>query len=367
MVTIHKRILIIAVAIPVFFAQPLRLKAQEPLIPVNTNFSYWDHHWIMWITQHPVYETIEVMSTDNPDRPESRLIRVFLTERANGKKQVHYFSDASVAGNWRGEAYYRNIEYRTEGMPGKPMNLYIKFNDKNNALIEWVVRFEGGQELSKEWAGLRGQGGHAADTVFLIFYKGPNATTTDSNLLIDGNDYSSQVDDRRGGRHYYKAVYSLHAYTAVVSYGESNFIVNPGELRNSLGRVFKQVARSESGTLYRSNLFGFQNGNYIEVETNAQGEMRAYRHYHREHSFKIEFEPALLSLRASESRQSIRYKISIDAYKDLVEGVLSVRVEQGLVQLEWQHQKPDWMKDYSYRSTIRSGKNGYSLIVARKK
>jgi len=41
------------------------------LIPINTNFSYWDHHWIMWIPRHPLYEAVEVLSVDSTTDPRS--------------------------------------------------------------------------------------------------------------------------------------------------------------------------------------------------------------------------------------------------------------------------------------------------------
>ncbi|HEU4478471.1 MAG TPA: hypothetical protein VFR80_08125 [Pyrinomonadaceae bacterium] len=53
----------------------------KPLVPVNTNFSYWDHHWIMWIPKHPLYEAVEVLSVDGATDPNERLIRVFFTEK----------------------------------------------------------------------------------------------------------------------------------------------------------------------------------------------------------------------------------------------------------------------------------------------
>ena len=60
-------------ATPGFGAVALFLIAAFPsyaqtdlLLPINTNFSYWDHHWIMWIPQHPVYEAVEVLSLDSP-------------------------------------------------------------------------------------------------------------------------------------------------------------------------------------------------------------------------------------------------------------------------------------------------------------
>jgi hypothetical protein len=31
----------------------------SPLVPLFTQFSYWDHHWLRWLPAHPVFEAIE--------------------------------------------------------------------------------------------------------------------------------------------------------------------------------------------------------------------------------------------------------------------------------------------------------------------
>ncbi len=177
-------VLILTVTYPSYAQSPL-------LVPINTNFSHWDHHWIMWIPQHPVYEAVEVLSVDNPRNPKHRLIRIFFTERAGGK-QVQYFSDAAVAKSWRGEAYFRDIEYRTEGAFGKPLNLSAKFKDKENRLVELTIQTAKGEALTTVGEGLKAQGSHAADSVFLLFYNGPNITKTTGKLL---NDASSTITD----------------------------------------------------------------------------------------------------------------------------------------------------------------------------
>ena len=90
----------------------------QPLIPFQTNFSHSEHHWILWIPKHQVYEAIEVRSAENERSPGGKSIRVFFTERLGGKKQVFYFNEETVAKRFRHEAYHRDIEYRADGQPG---------------------------------------------------------------------------------------------------------------------------------------------------------------------------------------------------------------------------------------------------------
>lgn len=361
MKNIHKLASLLLIA-AMCFAMSLQTNAQEPLIPINTNFSHWDHHWIMWTPQHPVYEAIEAMTVDNPKSPESKLIRIFFTERAGSKKQVYYFSDPAVARTWQGEAYYREIEYKTDGVLGRPLGLHLKFKDKDDAVVEWTMKFEAARELSREWQGLKAQGGHAAQTVFLLFYNGPNATTTRSELVIGGKDYSSRIGQLKP----YHAAYSFNAYTAVIAYGRSSFVMNNNELRNSSGRVFKRK-ELKSGALYQTNRFGFQESGQIEFQTNLQGEVLIYRHRQGEHVFRIEFAPALPTIGSAQSGQMIRYTVSIDDHEKLFEGVASIKKEENLIKLDWQHQSPAWTKEYGFQSIVQPTSTGYSLEVVRKR
>lgn len=339
-----------------------QLNNDSPLIPVNTNFSYWDHHWIMWTPQHQKYEAIEVMTQDNTKNPESKLIRIFFTERSGNKKQVHYFNDIETAKNWKGEAYFRTVEYEANGEPEHPLNLHIKFLDKDSLWVEWNVNFEKKQLLSTQYSGLKDQGGHAAETVFLIFYSGRNATTTNASLLINGKDFSSQEsvlpeDNKR----YYVAAYSTEVYTAVISYAQSNYSVIPEGLKNSWGRTFKKTVDLKSGFLYRSNSFGFNNNSIIEIETNVLGEIMTYSHLYSGHSFNIKFEPALPSIKLVSAGISIRYIVSLDNFIGIVEGMLQVKKEKDIIQLYWEHQSPAWAKKYQFQTDIQTYPAGYNI------
>ena len=360
-------ILVAAISLCTLLPQAISASPQGLLVPVNTNFSYWDHHWIMWTPQHPVYEAIEVMVLDDREMPQNRLIRLFFTERAAGKKQVYYFSDRSMAQTWRGEAYHRNMEYIARGEPGHPLDLILKFQDKDNQPVEWVVDFDKSQSLNTEYSGLKDQGGHGAETVFLLFYNGPNAVTRTARLLIGGKDYSSQSARPGEKERFYTAAYSRGVYTPVISYGESSYTVDRDGLKNSWRRTIRKVSESESGFLYRSDPFGYKDSGRIEIEASLQGEIRTYRHRYGEHSFKIEFDPALPSISSARQGQSVQYRISLDGFDNLAEGVLSVKRDGQIIQLDWQHQTPAWTRKYHFQTSVQPNENGYTLAATRKR
>lgn len=355
---VYAAVLIMVIAFP--------LDAQSQLlVPVSTGFSHWDHHWIMWTPRHPVYEAVEVMSVDNPHSPSGKLVRVFLTERAGGKKQVNYFNDASVAKRWKLEAYRRDIEYRIEGELGRPLNLYVKFKDKGDKWIELMLQFDNGQEMTTQYAGLTDQVGHAADSRFLVFYREKTAVAAKSKLLMGSEDYSIKGDQPNEKPYFYRTGYRSNIYAATVAYGHRRFKWSGNELTDSEGQVFKRVAQSSDGTIYRSK--SNEDQTTVEVVTNSTGEIRQYRHLTGEHIFQIEFEPALPGIKSAKTGQSIQYKMSLDNFKNLVFGIISVKKEGNMILFDWQHQAPNWTKDYYFQSSVLPNSSvGYDLAVSRK-
>lgn len=339
----------------------------QPLVPINTGFSHWDHHWFMLTPQHPIYEAVEVMTVANSESPKGTLVRVFFTERAGGKNQVYYFNDAAVAKRWRnGEAFHREIEHRIAGESGRPLDLTIKFKDRNDIPVELSFTFASKQTLSKEYGGLTDQSGHGAESVFLLFFRELTATAANSRLLIGGEDYSIKRDQPGGMQAFYRTGYRSNIYVATVSYGETHFEWKENELISSRGRVFKKTSDSNGNVIYRSEKGPDQT--VVEFSTNAEGELREYRHRLGPHTLRIEFETPLPNAKSAKSGQTVRYRISIEDLTKLVEGVVAVSSEGNVVTFEWQHESPAWTKNYHLISTINlTSNNGYALNLTRKK
>lgn len=357
--------LIYAMALILWLAAPSRAQ-EQPLVPFQTNLSHSEHHWILWTPKHPVYEAIEVRSADNPESPDGKSIRVFFTERAGGKNQVYYFNEEAVAKRWRQLAYYRSIEYRTEGKPGKPLDLFVKFKDKDGQLVELTMQFAEGQELSQQHAGLTDQMGHGADWTFLIFFREKTASIAKNKLFIGGEDFSITPELARGTQLFMRSGYRFNIYVATIAYGKSSFTWNQNELTASFRRTFKRVSGTDNEVIYRSNLS--EDRNLIELVTNAKAEILQYRQILGPHVFRIEFDPALPTIKSAKSGQSVKYRLSLDNFTNLVEGLVSVKRDQDTVQLDWQHEAPSWTRNYHFTSIIRPGTDGsYSLEVVRKK
>lgn len=152
-------------------ATALQAPAAPPLAPVFTNFSYFDHHWIQWLPDHPVYEAIEAQVYEGQGgRP---FIRVFLTERAPPKRQTYFFSDAETSARWSsGRAFARDISLSHDANAGGAHSLVLRLTDADGATLEWVMEFDAADALQSYGAGLRPSQGHAADTAYIFHYYG---------------------------------------------------------------------------------------------------------------------------------------------------------------------------------------------------
>lgn len=333
----------------------------QPLVPFQTNFSHSEHHWILWTPKHPVYEAIEVRSANN-----GKSIRVFFTERAGGKNQVFYFNEASLAKRFRHEAYHRDIEYRADGQPGKPLDLFIRFKDKHDQPVELEMKFAAQQELTLQHAGLTDQMGHGADWSFLIFFREKTASMATNKLLIGGEDFSITPELARGTQLFWRSGYRSNIYVATIAYGKSKFQWNQNELTSSFRRVFKVASSKDNEVLYRSN--PFEDQTTIELVTNSTGEIRQYRHLLRPHVFRIDFDPALPTIKSARTDQTVKYSISLDSFTDLVLGLVSVKKQNDTVKFDWQHETPAWTRNYHFTSVIRLAPDGgYDLEVATKR
>ncbi len=336
----------------------------QPLIPFQTNFSHSEHHWILWTPKHPVYEAIEVRSADDDRSPGGKSIRVFFTERSGGKKQVFYFNEEPLAKRFRHEAYYRDIEYRADGRPGKPLDLSIRFKDKNDQIVELTIKFAAQQELTSQYAGLTDQMGHGADAGFLVFFREKTASMTTNKLMIGGEDFSITPELARGTQLFWRSGYRSNIYVATIAYGKAKFNWDQNELTSSFRRVFKIASATQNEVLYRSNLF--EDRTVIEVLTNSNGEIRQYTHLLGPHVFRIDFDPALPTVKSARTDQKVKYSMSLDGFTNLVHGLVSVKKKHDTLELEWQHDAPAWTRNYHFTSIIRpAADGGYDLEVAR--
>jgi len=343
--------------------------AEPPTVLLATEFIYYDHVWIQWTPTHPVYESIEAHMTMGDDGRE--FMSVFFSERAEGKKQVFYFTDAALAQRWRvGQAFARQIQYWIGGAAGRPRDLHVSFTDKDGKPVKWDMVFSGEQPLTAYRTGLRPSVGHSRDFVYMLPVRLNNATALTSSLSIGDEDYSFTPDP--GEPPPYRFVYGHGAgYTA----GEYTTILRLGSLAcggSADGftcpkwRTFTRTSEVLATTIYRSALPAPGWRNWVEIETTQDGAVVSQRHYSGEHVLRVDFEPPIPPLAQLQDGQRYAYRLSWDAQTNLVEGVLILSRLADEIHCTWQHRKPDWLAERPLVSHLRRVADaGYELTVAR--
>ena len=71
--------------------------APHPLDPLRVTFSYWDHHWFVWLPRDPVFEAVEIHANDATEPGGKPLVWVYFTQRAVPKTQTNYTNNAAFA------------------------------------------------------------------------------------------------------------------------------------------------------------------------------------------------------------------------------------------------------------------------------
>jgi len=224
--------------------------APPPLLPFQTTFHHWDHHWFQWTPTHPLYESIEGASTKSPSGQD--LVWVWLTERVGTKRQVHYLNDLQAATRPSGEAYYRDIRYRAIGTFGSPLGLEVRFKDKDDADVEWTIRMDEDGAFDAQGAGLTDQSGHGAAQFFLIFFREKSRRASSSRLTIGGADFSFPNDPTLAPRYRFQAAYSFNIFVASIPYGEGRVdVTNHGIVLRPFGGGV-ELLRQRDAPVYRS-------------------------------------------------------------------------------------------------------------------
>ena len=339
-----------------------------PLIPLATNFSYFDHHWIHWLSDHPVYESIEAESYLRPDG--KTFIRVFLTERAGGKKQVFYFNDEEVAKFWRpAEAHFREIEFAAHGAPGEPPGLHVKLKDKDDQTIEWTMSFAPGTFLGKENQILTQTAAHGFDTAIMFLFYGNSQKALRSEIHI--GEYHAVLDEEHPPKPNPNgqsgATHSSSAHVPLIALGATKLWREDEALATSNGRRLKVAEHSDKGTLWRSEGFGVGGFSTVEVSTDSSGAVQSYRHSFPGHEFRFDFGPPLPSLDALKDGDRFQFRVTMDDHQDFVTGILKAKRTDDGADLEWQPQSPEWLGQYPWVSAIHGNSaDGYSLVLKRK-
>ena len=352
------RILVtVAVALAVATGAIARADAGAPVVPLVTTHHYWDHHWFVWLPRHPVYESVEVMSIDAAGNPY-RAVWVFFTERAGGKRQVHFFDDRRIVEGFAG-SHYRTIEYERAGTPDRGQSVRVSLTGLDDVPIDIAVNVAD-QPLTRVGAGLTDQSGHSADTLFLLFHRERTAPAKTNEVKIGRSDYSFRAEDDTKGKYRFKAAYSNGIQIGIVPFGRWTFSRDEMRLSApSVGLSFV-AARNDEGTRLTASPPGFRNS--IAVDFDAARALIGYRHDAGTHRLEFRLDAALPL--ADDAPRTMRgFSVDLDPKMPVARGKVVSEPMEGGRRLVWRIHSPEWASDYPFESTIRTNASGYDLMI----
>jgi hypothetical protein len=317
----------------VLVAHPANAQDNQRFVPLFTNFTYWNHHWLQWLPTHPRFEAIEAAIAEVGER---RLIRVWLTERTPPKRQFYFFNDAGAAAAQGADSYSRPIRFAYEAQEGKPADLDLAFEDDEGRAIIWSLRFAESDLLSDAYSGLKPPGGHGEAGRFLLFWTGPNTVTMQSETRIGGEIFGIAPADLAARKHYYGAAYSQGAWNGTFPY-----------------------ARAEIAFGYRTAPFGFAEAGRLETVQTVNG-VSLLRHSFGSHDMSVRFDPPLP--RQPTAGFGTTFTVSFD--NETMPALSGQVITDGAGYL-WRPSESKWALGSAIRSAMRTAPSGYILEVSR--
>ena len=352
------RILVaVAVGLAVATGAITRANAVAPVVPLVTAHHYWDHHWFLWLPRHPVYESVEIMSIDTAGNPY-RAVWVFFTERADGKRQHHFFDDRRIVERFAG-SHHLAIDYERTGGPDRGQSVRVSLTGLDEMPVHIAIDLADAP-LNRIGAGLTDQSGHAADMLFLLFHRKRTALASGNDVLIGGRDYSFRAEDDPEGKYRFKASYSAGIQIGIIPFGRWSFLRDEMRLSAPAAGLSFTGAAHDAGTRLTASPPGYRKT--ISVAFDAAGALTGYRHDAGIHRLEFDLD-AGLSLADDAPRTMRGFAVNLDPELPVARGeVVSEPIEGGR-RLTWRVHSPAWASDYPFESIIRTNESGYELTI----
>jgi hypothetical protein len=310
------------------------------IVPISSSFYHWDHHWYIWLPGDPLYEAVEVMSTER-GASASPLVWVFFTERSGSKLQVHYFNDAQVAAARR--ALFREFSFTITGAEGRPRGVNVALNDADGHPVAIEVSFSPEAQLVSRGAGLTDQSGHAVDQHLLFFFRELNAIAETRSVVRAGLD---RVHPTSEDNHLvpWPAAYSSNIFVASLPYAERRATFD-SDAASDPGVINFSSTAAEGASVAR-----LPDGSQIELIVAKGDGLQAYRHRQGSHALEISFATPLHIPHYPTTVQTSAFQVAFDGFREIATGIVSVAHREKSIVLDWRLEKPDWARPTQLRT-----------------
>jgi hypothetical protein len=307
-----------------------------PIVPIASVMQHWDNHWYVWLPQDDRYEAVEVMSVN--EGPNGRpLVWAFFTERAGGKRQVHYVNDSEWARStgWN----YAPIDYTIGGRDGGPRGVDVHFMDDQHRAVAIHVSVAGAAPMIP--AGLSDQSGHSANSLFLMFYRAQNTFATDWSVRIGDHEVSMS------GPSYvapFQPAYSRDVSTALFPFSTIYASVASPAPLDSRFVIFQYNPR-------RHSYVAAAPGRSKDLDVSPAGALRSYSDRDGSNALRITFAKPLPSPCGPPAAVQSRFTIAVAGHESLLTGSIAYRTGKRTT-LNWTFDTPGWATNRSLVSSI---------------
>jgi len=336
MKTIAQAVAVIAALLP--STEAAAKVTPMPIVPIISAISHWDNHWYIWLPQDGRFEAVEVMSV-NRGRDGRPLVWVFFTERAGGKRQVHYVNDAATARQlgW----HHIPIAYSVTGRDGAPRGVHVSLTDMDRQPITIRLSVENARPLTP--AGLTDQSGHSIASFLLMFFRAEQTVGTDWMVRIGDRLVSSPGLSYVGPFH---PAYSRDVFTAVFSFGSAS--ADFGRRPESASDLsFRASADSRTATARMPD------GTLRLLTLDPAGKLLSYADMNGDHALRVAFGRPLPGPCQSAAPMTVPFSIEIDGRSSILAGSVDYRPGPN-PSLRWRFTTPAWASVRDLLTTVRA-------------
>jgi len=324
---------------PIGMARAAARPRPLPLLPINTIFSHWDHHWFQWLNGHPLYESIEV-ALGGPLPTGEPLVQLCLTKRGGRQGEIHYLNDESAArfSALSRESYFVPIRVMRSGAAGAPQGLTLDLLADDGMAIHWEVNFAPGRTLSKDRAVVKSPNGYVPYSVLQFWSADRSALTADATVTIGGKAYrpKSTATGRRN-----LTAYSSGAFSLVLPFAGSELAPTVDGFTSSWGtRTFVR-----HGDDYVTSFDAFHQPASITLRCNSDGELTGYEHRHGAHILALTLDSPLWPLALP-----LGFAFTVDGRR-IARGTVRPMLTH-VYSMSWRFSDPDWAKAAGLRTVL---------------
>jgi 5'(3')-deoxyribonucleotidase len=357
-----KKILLSVIALMVLASNLFSEEMDNFFIPFSSYNDKWDHRWSTLLPNSEQYESIEILSFDNKDFPNSLYVLVKLNWKYE-PKQTLYFNNAHKAKSWHYDAKFADMVYSKEGEPGNPMGLSLSFTDELDNNIEVSFSCDESKFLGDGY--LDATNNYMQEVFSFVAYE--NHSVPDY-VSVKIADTLIVYDNLKNSNEFwkYKPSYSFNNYQFAIRAMERYVNFKANEVDDTFGDNF-DIKKDSTGYTLRTKNIGFKK--FIEIKADTLKQVKDYIYHNSGDQIKISFEPAIhSSLTPSEKEQEVvkknKFTISASNVKESIIGESLSVLKYAYIHTEWFLLKPEWAYSHSFASDlVMLDKNAYKIMI----